>query len=110
MDDVRQHIDRYLTASFGGPIDQTSCKPQPQEDGTPIAFAAVVVSENRVSIARANLQTLVHGWSVEALYNAPAEGMDALCAGMNRLVRFASARIDKPSGFNPPEPPDNQAN
>ncbi len=111
MGDVRQHIDRYLTASFGGPIDRTSCKPPPQEDGTPIAFGAVVVSENRESVARANLQTLVRGWSVEALYNAPTAGMEALCMSMTRLVRFASASIDKPSGFDPaPSRPVNQAN
>lgn len=110
MADVRKHIDNYLTARFGGSIDRTSCKPQPQEDGTPIVFGAVVVSENRESVARANLQTLVRGWSVEALYNAPAAGMEALCTSMTRLVRFTSASIDKPSGFNPPERPVNQAN
>ncbi len=110
-DGFLEKMRKYLEGTYEVPMRTDYCESQPLADGTQVIHAGVKVESDNPdrpgTLYYLNFQTLVNGWSVEALLLAEEERLPAGCATAHKLIADVAAGIVH-SGFY--ERPVNQAN
>ncbi|HRK71047.1 MAG TPA: hypothetical protein PLA85_05635 [Micropepsaceae bacterium] len=105
-DGFLEKMRSYLEGTYKAPMRTDYCESPPLADGTPVIHAGVeVLSDDPEQPGKryyVNFQTLVNGWSVEALLMAGEERLSAGCATAHKLITDVADGIVHPGFYERP--------